>query len=389
MVSGTRRGGDRGGVRGLGAQGVEVDGDATAVARRRPGRRPPRRDTERPSLAHTSCSTGSVPRGTNCGPRRVVDARGRPACPARATRSRSPMPIASAPADVSRASPSCAVIDDGSPARSRSRPTNSAAARRTSIGVAGVLGVAPERQPPAPAPELGVAAGGGDALGQPQVGPRAGRDRRVGAHARRRARRRRGARRGPPARAGPSTPRRSRWTNGRRPGAREVARGVAGRRRDVEREPGAPAAGQLARAGDELVAHQVVADEGDPSLDQTAGREPVEQGGLAAASTSAAGAANGPSSTSQPHGRSCPASRPPPNAGGDPVGMRHGARLDRGRDAVGDRLDAATAWPHSSSSSAVWAACTGTAHPKIASRERCRRGCTSAPAGRRSGAGGR
>ena len=48
--------------------------------------------------------------------------------------------------------------------------------------VAGVLGVAPERDPGAAGQQLAVASGGGESLGQAQVGPRARRDRGVGAH---------------------------------------------------------------------------------------------------------------------------------------------------------------------------------------------------------------
>ena len=40
--------------------------------------------------------------------------------------------------------------------------------------------------------------------------------------------------------------------------AGEVRLAVAAVGRDVEREPGSPAEGQVARAGDELVTHQVV-----------------------------------------------------------------------------------------------------------------------------------
>ena len=98
-----------------------------------------------------------MPRGTHCGP--DVSWSTTSAClPGSSEPIRSAMPIASAPADVSSASPSAAVIDVGSTDRSRSRPTNSAAARSGVDGVGRVLGVAAEGEPPASPPQLDVPA---------------------------------------------------------------------------------------------------------------------------------------------------------------------------------------------------------------------------------------
>ena len=59
--------------------------------------------------------------------------------------------------------------------------------------------------------------------------------------------------------------------------------------------------------------------------------------------------------------------------------MWRGARFDGASDAVGDGLDRPEG-ADNSSSSPVWALCTGTAHPKIASCESIASGmheCTS------------
>ena len=81
-------------------------------------------------------------------------------------------------------------------------------------------------------------------------------------------------------------------------------------RRHVEREADAAVAGQLAGAGDQLVAHQVVADERHPTLDQTAGRQPVEQVARAARAPRPPARRTAHRRRPIPTGRSSPACRP-------------------------------------------------------------------------------
>ena len=250
---------------------------------------------------------------------------------------RSPIPTASAPADVSRASPSLAVIDVGSVDRSRSRPTNSAAARSASTASDAFSASQPRAsrpprrqnsrcRPPAVIPWASRRyAHGQQAIAAPERSTTpSSSSSTCTAWARSDVRaehaeavevdQRRGARAG------------------------EVRLPVAAVGRDVEREPRPPPAGQLARAGDELVAHQVVPDQRHPRLDQPAGRKPVDE------------RLGGGQHVAGRRGERSLADVPPPPAdrasradrgerGGDPVGMLDRPGLDRGRDAVADRLD--------------------------------------------------
>ena len=248
--------------------------------------------------------------------------------------------------------------------------------------VAGVLAVAAERHPAAPAHQLGVAPGARHALAEAQVGPRAGGDRGAGAeegvdlvvvevdgvgdeHVRsehaevvevderdagrcgpgRRRRRRPTARGGTSARSPGRGPARWRRRRARRTSGR-------GRRGSPSRSPGRPAGTRRARA---------------------AWRS----------STSGAGAANGPSSTSQPHVPTVP--RMPTAA--MPAATRSGwATVPASIVVVMPLVTASTqaSVADSSSSSAVCAACTGTAQreDRLAGG-RGRRGSTSGSGGRR------
>ncbi len=179
--------------------------------------------------------------------------------------------------------------------------------------------------------------GGGEPLGQAQVGPRARRHRGVGSdhdvdlvvvemhgmgheHVR--------AERAQFVEMDEGTPTRS----------LEVAGGVAVVRRHVERQPHAAIAGQFARPHDERVAHQIVADERHPSFDQASWRQPVEQVGLPRQHLVRRRAERhtvdipSPLADRRPHADRL-------DRGRHAVGMRHGARFDGARDAVGDRFD--------------------------------------------------
>ena len=118
----------------------------------------------------------------------------------------------------------------------------------------------------------------------------------------------------------------------------DVAGGVAVVRRHVEREAHAATTRQFARPCHECVAHQVVADERDPSFDEAAGRQPVEQVGVPREHLVRRRAERhtvdipSPLTDRRPH-----ADRR--DRGRHAVGMRHGARFDGARDAVGDRFD--------------------------------------------------
>ncbi len=354
------------------ASAVQIDRHAAAVAHH--DRVPPTTTsrTVRPSLAHTSCSTGSVPRGANCGPRRRAR-RCRPACRPRASRSDRPLPTRLGAADRrQRQAVGGRPGPRGSPARSRPRPTNRRgrrehvdARRRRSRRRS------PSATRPPRAQQLAVPAGAGDSLRQSQVGPRARGDRVSGAqhdvdlgvvevhgvgqqH----------------VRAEHAELVEVHAEDGAR--FAQVAGGVPVVRRHVEREAGAALAGQLARADDQLVAHQVVADQRHPALHQAAGaagrgRSRRRWRGRAPRRPEPA---KGTSSTSQPHGPSVPASPTASTAlGTTRSGWATVPGLDGARDAVGDAPRRAPRVADSSSSSPVWAACTGTAHPKIASSE--------------------
>ena len=161
-------------------------------------------------------------------------------------------------------------------------------------------------------------------------------------------------------------------------GAGEVADGVATVRRDVEREADPAVAGQLARAGDQLVAHQVVPDERDPALDEAAGRQPVEQVAVPREHLGGRGA----------EGHVVDVPSPLPIVARIPTvataaATRSGWATVPASTVHVTPLVTASIAPRvadSSSSSPVWAAWTGTAQPKIASCESMASGmheCTS------------
>ena len=138
--------------------------------------------------------------------------------------------------------------------------------------VAGVGCVAAEGDAAAALDDVGVAADAGDALTEPQVRPRAVGDRRacrqhevdlfvVEPHAVGQQQVR------------PEHAEVVQVGDRSLAGAGEVALGVGRGRRQVHRHAGAHRAGEVGGAGQQLVAGQVVADEGDPALDEAARRE--------------------------------------------------------------------------------------------------------------------
>ena len=130
--------------------------------------------------------------------------------------------------------------------------------------------------------------------------------------------------------------------------------------------PVRPSAGQRAGPADELVGHQVVADERHPAVDQAAaaGTRRAPRPGAPAPRRPArrTGRPRRPSPTSRP----CPACRPRPCRPRPASGW---ATVPASMVVVTPLVTASTQArvAESSSSSPVWAACTGTAQAKIAS----------------------
>ena len=163
------------------AERVEVDGHAPTVAHHLATG-----DHARRARIVRRSPTSAAARGRCCAARTADRGgrarRGRPACRPRSNRSWSPLPIARAPPIVASASPSWAVRPNGSTARSRTRPTNSAAARRMSTASPAFSASQPSATSRAAGQQLAVPAGDGETLGQAQVRPRARGHRGVGAH---------------------------------------------------------------------------------------------------------------------------------------------------------------------------------------------------------------
>ena len=147
--------------------------------------------------------------------------------------------------------------------------------------------------------------------------------------------------------------------------------------------PTSAGAGQLAGAGHQLVAHQVVADERHPCRRpgrRRAARRAAPPGGRAPRRPVRRTARP---STSQPHGRWCRACRPRRMPAGDPLRVRHRARFDGAGDAVGDGLDAGQRGRQLVVVAGVRARARARPSRRSPPASRSRRGCTSAPAGRR------
>ncbi len=106
----------------------------------------------------------------------------------------------------------------------------------------------------------------------------------------------------------------------------------------MHRHAGSQFACQIGGACEQLVRCEVVADQGDPSLDPTARREPLDQGALAIEHLGGRGGERAVLDVPSPHPERCPypdvAERP---ADGVAVGDRAG--LDHRRDTVAERLD--------------------------------------------------
>ena len=121
-------------------------------------------------------------------------------------------------------------------------------------------------------------------------------------------------------------------------GAREVRDGVGVRRRDVERDARAALAGQLARRDDQIVGHQVVADQRHPAANARVPGRQLDHGSLAIEHV-AHRPGPGQARRVRSPGAERAADADPVVGGEDPLGMTDGARLDGERDAVADRID--------------------------------------------------
>ena len=122
------------------------------------------------------------------------------------------------------------------------------------------------------------------------------------------------------------------------PGLLQVPLGVGRRRREVHRHVGRLRPGEVGAAGQECIGREIVSDQGDPALDEAAGRERVDDRRLPLEDLVGRGRERAFLDVPAPHpeGGALPE---PLETGGDAVGMRDGAGLDDGRHTGGQRFD--------------------------------------------------